>query len=178
MRCRDLATHGACLATAGSRSGITALLLRLFGLASQEFCRPLAVIALRAAGSLCDYESPNHGDDCLVPMVEMVAACEASVCHEVLSALHFKYAELVPGALDVILTLIEAAALHNGRAARPERPRSWLNITGPCSWLPLDSWVLKAAGGSMMQAFVAAQNPDVESAGSVQRKVVLAALLR
>ncbi len=183
MWCRNLAAHGACLPTAGSRSGFPALLLRLLGIGSQEFCRPLAVVALLAAGSVCDFGSPRR-DDCLAAMVEVVAACEGLVRNEVVSALngivnvHGDHAETVSGALDVTLTLVEAAALHSGSSPRPQHSRYWLNITGPCSWLLLDSWVFQAAGASMGRAFGVAQNPDVESAGSVQRKVVVSALLR
>ena len=175
--------HGACLPTANSRSDICALLLRLLGLASQEFCRPLAVTALLAAGRVCDFGSPRR-DECLAAMV-VVAACEGSLRDEVFVALHGimtaqgeDHAETVSGALDVTLTLVEAAAVHNGRAPRPEKSSGWVNVTGPCSWLPLDSWVFQAAGGSMMDAFGVAQDPDVESAGSVHRKVVVAALQR
>ena len=123
-------------------------------------------------------------DDCLAAMGEVVAACQGLLRGEVFSAVHGimtvhgLHAETVSGALDVTLRLVEAAALHNGRAPRPKQPRSWLNITGPSSWLPLDSWVFQAAGGSLMDASGVALNPDVESAGRVQRKVVLVALFR
>ncbi len=181
VHCRSLAAHGACLPTATSRSSTTALLLRLLGLASQDFCRPLAVSALLAAGSVCDFGSPRR-DDCLAAMVEVVPACEGLVRNEVFTALngimtgHGDHALTVSGALDVTLTLVEAAALHNGSAPRPMQSRSWLNITGPCSWLLLDSWMFRAAMGSLMDAFDMAENSDVASAGSVQRKAVLAVL--
>ncbi len=80
------------------------------------------------------------------------------------------------GPMNVALTLVEAAAQHD--APHPEGTRCPLYITGHCSWLPQDSWVLRLASAFLDCAIDIAVDPDIESAGSVRRKVIAVALLR
>ena len=81
-------------------------------------------------------------------------------------------------ATDVALTLVEAAALHSNPPSM-ETPCRIYYVTGPCSWLPQDSWIFLAVKAVMHRApAIIATDPGNASAGSVRRKAVAAALLR
>ena len=83
---------------------------------------------------------------------------------------------LHPFAIEAALTLLEAAALHSG----PPSPgvRSVIRVTGPCSWLMADSWVIPAMAAAMRGAPDIAADPAIQAAGCMRRKVIAVALLR
>ena len=112
------------------------MLLRLLGLAARQ--EPaLACTALMAAGRLCDFESPCRNET-LAAMAAVAEACEEEMRTEVIRALT-KIAvftsETEHSAMDVALTLVEAAAQHNNSPPTLISCQLYC-ITGICSWLP------------------------------------------
>lgn len=160
---------------------MTAVLLRLLGLASQSFCTLLARSALLAIGTLCDFGSP-HRAACVEAMA--VVASERLVQREVTIVLgNFKtvlhaLGDIKKVAADVALALVEAAAQRG--APPPSETKMPLHITGVSSWLPMDSWTLFTASlaTSVISAGIIAEDPDIASASSIRRKVIGAAMIR
>ncbi len=96
------------------------MLLRLLGLAARQ--KPaLACTALMAAGRLCDFDSSCR-NEILADMAAVAEACEEEMRTEVIRALT-KIAVFVCeteySAMEVALTLIEAAAQHDMTALLP-----------------------------------------------------------
>ena len=160
---------------------MAAVLLRLLGLSSQSECAPLTHTALLAVGTLCDFGSP-HRAACLEAMAVVAASVELAQREVFQVLLKFKFdlhmfSEAKKFAADVVLTLLEAAAQHS--APPPQGTAMPIHITGVCSWLPTDSWPLRAATLTISDHLrIIAEDPDVASASSIRRKVVGAALGR
>lgn len=169
---RGLASHGACLPAASSHTGVTALLLRLVGLARQQLSDSLAWVALEVAGRLCCFDTAHRAER-LVAVAAMVAGCTGPMRAEVREVFcrPMVRSETRYSAINLALTLVEAAAQHS-KPAPDGDARHTLLITGTCSWLPLDSWVL-ACAVKLLQA-----DDPAPDAGNLQRQVVVAAVRR
>ena len=151
---------------------MTALLLRLAGLACHQLSDSLAWTALEVAGRLSSFDTARRAER-LLAVAAMVGACKGPMRDE-LRRLFFRpviRSETRHGAMNVALTLVEAAAQHSEPPPDGDARRTLL-IAGSCSWLPLDSWVLQCAVKRLE-----ADDPD-PVAGSLQRQVLVAAMRR
>ncbi len=127
--------------------GVAVQLFKLLGMAAGQE-EGLKRGAIKAAGQLCDFASPRRAE-CLEGMSAIAAgesfakAVAAGACAAA-ARLQGAVVGPVEGALDLVLTLVEAAA-QQGRRPAPKDEDSVVYVAGHNSWLPCSSWVLGAA---------------------------------
>lgn len=160
---RSLSAQQPLLHEARSRTGMAAQLFRLFGLAMTVETRFMATAVLRAAGSLCDFGFERRAE-CLAAMAEIAADPDAPVMEAVEELLHSGIEPAV-AALDVALTLLEAAAqcdpfsLHQGEEAASLFARANESPHVGCAWLPQQA---EGAGQCVMRVVAMAVLLDLQ----------------
>ncbi len=158
--------------------GVAVQLFKLLGMAvGQE--EELRRGAIKAAGQLCDFTSSRRAE-CLEGMSaiasgETVAkAVVASACG---AAARLQGTVIGPaeGSLDLVLTLVEAAA-QQGRRPAPKDEDSVVYVAGHNSWLPGSSWVLEAAQEVVLASDAQIITMDNRHHANLHRKLVAASL--
>lgn len=136
--------------------GVAVQLFKLLGMAAGQE-EGLKRGAIKAAGQLCDFASPRRAE-CLEGMSAIAAgesfakAVAAGACAAA-ARLQGAVVGPVEGALDLVLTLVEAAA-QQGRRPAPKDEDSVVYVAGHNSWLPCSSWVLGAARDIVLESHV------------------------
>ena len=162
-----------------SDSHVTAQLSRLIGLAGSRLDDDLSEAALRAAGALCDF---NAGCDARTRCLAAAAAVAAGGSR-VAFTVHLAYNRAVslrsdvrdvfPCAVEVLLTLLEGAAVQAGPP--PEELSEVIYVTGQHCWVLDQHWVLAAARSVAIFDGQRVVNSTLQSPADLQRKVVMTA---
>ena len=163
------------ISRANNFRGMAVQLFKLLGMAAGQE-EGLVREAIKAAGQLCGCASPRRAE-CLEGMSAIAAGGNhakgvvADACGAA-ARLQGTAVETAEGALDLVLTLVEAAAQQGRRAPN----NLVVYVTGRNSWLPTSSWQLGAAREVVLMARAQVIAMDTQHHADLHRKLVAAAL--
>lgn len=188
--CRRIASQAALdvpmAAKIDKDSYMTAQLSRLIGLLAAKLDMRLAIAAMRAVGTLCNFGAESGWRTRCLTAAAAVAVGSTSVelkfFHAVtyVKLLHINGHDGFGCMIDVALTLLEGAAVKVGPP--PVGRNDVIFITGQHSWVFNDSWPLTAAMAAMTA--IADTSGDVmfrtstQSSDTLRRKMVAAAVVQ
>ena len=163
-----------------SDSRATAQLSRLIGLAGLRLDYDLCEAALRAAGSLCDFNAGSDARTRCLAAAAAVAAGGSRVAATVYLGNHCAYTLHLDGrdvyrcAVEVSLTLLEGAAIQT---APPEDLSEFMYVTGQHCWVLDHHWVHTAARSVALVDGQRVMRSILQSPADLQRKVVMTGAL-
>ena len=159
--------------------GMAVQLFKLLGMAANQD-KGLVRGAIKTAGQLCECASPRRAE-CLEGMSAIAAGdryAKGVVVNACAAAARLQGAagETAEGTLDLVLTLVEAAA-QQGRRPAPKDDYMVVHVAGPHSWLhPEMSWLVGAAREIVLMSHARVLAMDTQHRADLHRKLVVAAL--